>query len=306
MTEVTKQRTEALVCGPGRQRTTSGPPECTDGADGQLEAFFRQYTSQGAVAKFTKATAGFGISYLLDHDYQSVYLRALDLLPQQTRERGIRVLEFGCGAGMNLIHMISLLRRQGISLDSAIGTDFSPMLLKAAVQEAKNYLPTEDWRKLRFCVSKNETLIEDLSSALGKEGTALENTFHFILGVNTMRYCHDVNRELDCARNIFDLLMPGGVCVIIDMNNRFLFFRSDLKNRFRRHKEKQCYVPSLEEYAAPFLDTGFEVLRKEHFCWVPHSAGRFMAGLLRTLSPILDALARSRAMRSLVVAKKPS
>jgi SAM-dependent methyltransferase len=258
------------------------------------------------VVKFTKATAGFGISYLLDHDYQSVYLRALDLLPQQTRERGIRVLEFGCGAGMNLIHMISLLRREGISLDSAIGTDFSPVLIEAAVQEAKNYLRTEDWRKLRFCVSKNETLIEDLPSALGKERTELENSFHFILGVNTMRYCHDVNRELDCARNIFDLLMPGGMCVVIDMNNRFPFFRSDLKNRFRRHKEKQCYLPSLEEYAAPFLDTGFEVMRKEHFCWVPHSAGRFMAGLLRTLSPILDALARSRAMRSLIVAKKPS
>jgi SAM-dependent methyltransferase len=298
--------TEALTSGVGQQRPGTGPAEKKPREDRHAEPFFRQYTSQKAVVKFTKATAGFGISYLLDHDYQSVYLRALDLLPQQTRERGIRVLEFGCGAGMNLIHMISLLRREGISLDSAIGTDFSPVLIEAAVQEAKNYLRTEDWRKLRFCVSKNETLIEDLPSALGKERTELENSFHFILGVNTMRYCHDVNRELDCARNIFDLLMPGGMCVVIDMNNRFPFFRSDLKNRFRRHKEKQCYLPSLEEYAAPFLDTGFEVMRKEHFCWVPHSAGRFMAGLLRTLSPILDALARSRAMRSLIVAKKPS
>jgi SAM-dependent methyltransferase len=306
MTQLMIHGTQALLSGAGHQPPGTGPAEKRPREDQQAEPFFRQYTSQEAVAKFTKATAGFGISYLLDHDYQSVYLRALDLLPQQTRERGIRILEFGCGAGMNLIYLISLLGREGISLDSAIGTDFSPVLIETAVQEAKNYLRTEDRRKLRFCVSKNETLIEDLSSALGKERTELENSFHFILGVNTMRYCHDVNRELDCARNIFDLLMPGGTCVVIDMNNRFPFFRSDLKNRFRGHKEKQCYVPSLEEYATPFLDTGFEVLRKEHFCWVPHSAGRFMAGLLRTLSPILDVLARSRAMRSLVVAKKPS
>jgi SAM-dependent methyltransferase len=211
MTEVTKQRTEALVCGLGHQRTTSGPSESTEGEDQQTELFFRQYTSKDTVAKFTKATAGFGISYLLDHDYQSVYLRALDLLPQQARERGVRMLEFGCGAGMNLIHVISLLSREGISLDSAIGTDFSPVLIEAAVQEAKNYLRPEDWRKLQFCVAKNETLIEDLSSALGKERTELENSFHFILGINTLRYCHAVNRELDCARKICSLLVPGGM-----------------------------------------------------------------------------------------------
>ncbi len=287
------------------RRGRSGPGGSTEAEDQQVEMFFRQYTSQEAVAKFTKATAGFGISYLLDNDYQSVYLRALDLLPQQTRERGIRMLEFGCGAGMNLIHMISLLRREGISLDSAIGTDFSPVLIEAAVQEARNYLRLEDWSKLQFSVAKNETLIENLSSALGKERTELENSFHFSLGVNTLRYCYAVNRELDCARNIFRLLVPGGVCVVIDMNKRFPFFRSDLKNRFRRQKEKQCYVPSLEEYAAPFFYAGFEVLRKEHFCWVPHSSGKALCRLLSGISPLLNVVAKSRAMRSLVVCRKP-
>jgi hypothetical protein len=61
--------------------------------------FFCQYTSQDAIAKFTKATAGFGITHLLDHDYKSVYMSALDFLFQQTRERGVRLLEFGCGGG---------------------------------------------------------------------------------------------------------------------------------------------------------------------------------------------------------------
>ena len=107
------------------------------------------------------------------------------------------------------------------------------------------------------------------------------------------------------AVDIFNLLVPGGICVVIDMNNRFPLFRSDLRNRLRRKKEKQCYVPSLEEYAAPFVKEGFELLRTEHFCWVPHSAGPVMAGVFRTLSPILNTVARSRAMRSLVVARKP-
>jgi SAM-dependent methyltransferase len=267
--------------------------------------FFRQYTSQDAIAKFTKATAGFGITYLLDHDYKSVYMRALNLLPQQTRERGIRMLEFGCGGGMHLLHMISVLSRGGINVDSAIGTDFSPVLIEAAVQETKNYLPAEDRRKVQFCVARNETLIDNLSSSLGKQRTELENSFHFSLGVNTIRYCHAVNRELECARNIFSLLVPGGMCVVIDMNNRFPFFRSHLKNRFHKQKEKQCYVPSLEEYAAPFFYAGFEVLRKEHFCWVPHSSGAPLCRLLSGMSPLLNLVAKSRAMRSLVVSRKP-
>ena len=95
---------------------------------------------------------------------------------------------------------------------------------------------------------------------------------------------------------------------MIDMNKRFPAFRSALKNKLRGKKasEEECYLPSLDEYTAPFHEEGFEVLRSEHFCWIPHSGGQFMTGLLRSLSPMLNAVAPSRAMRSLVVAKKPA
>jgi hypothetical protein len=143
---------------------------------------------------------------------------------------------------------------------------------------------------------------------LGQGSSKLENSFHFIIGVNTIRYCHRAGKQLDCARDIFRLLAPGGVCVVIDMNDRFPAFRSALKNKLRDQKEREeeCYLPSLEEYTAPFSQAGFEVLRSEHFCWIPHSAGPLMTGVLRPLSPVLTAIAGSRAMRSLVVAKKPS
>src|SRR5947208_15765554 len=101
-------------------------------------AFFREYTSQDAILKYTKATAGFGISYLLDHDYRKVYLEALDRLPQVVRQQGIRLLEFGCGGGMNLLHLISVLGQEGIRVESAIGADFSPVLIEAARREAKS------------------------------------------------------------------------------------------------------------------------------------------------------------------------
>jgi SAM-dependent methyltransferase len=272
----------------------------------EADAFFREYTSQDAILKYTKATAGFGISYLLDHDYKRVYLEALGRLPQQVRLQGIRLLEFGCGGGMNLLHLISVLSREGIRVESAIGTDFSPVLIDAAKRETKNYLGDEEQRKVEFHAAKNESLIGELSVSMGRAKSELENSFHFILGVNTIRYCHRAGKELDCAQAIFDLLVPGGICVVIDMNDRFPLFRSALKNRFRKQKDEECYLPSLEEYAAPFTRVGFEVLRREYFCWIPHSAGGFMCGLLSRMSPVLNTMANSRAMRSLVVSRKPT
>ena len=272
----------------------------------ETDPFFREYTSHDAIVKYSRATAGFGVSYLLDHDYKSVYLKALACLPQPEKERGIRVLEFGCGAGMNLLHLVSALSREGINVASAVGTDFSPVLIETAEREAKHYLREEEQRRVQFHVAKNETLIDELSVSMGRAKSELKDSFHFILGVNTIRYCHRAGKQLDCAQAVFDLLVPGGICVVIDMNDRFPLFRSALKNRFRKRKEEECYLPSLEEYAAPFRKVGFDVLRTEHFCWIPHSAGGFMCGLLGRMSPLLNTVANSRAMRSLVVSRKPA
>ena len=190
----------------------------------------------------------------------------------------------------------------------AIGTDFSPVLIDAARREAKNYLGDEDQRKVEFQVAKNETLTDELSVALGKAKSELMNSFHFVLGVNTIRYCHRAGKELDCAQDLFSLLVPGGMGVVIDMNDRFPAFRSAMRKKLVGEKEndEECYLPSLKEYTEPFAQAGFEVLRSEHFCWIPHSGGSLLTGVLRSLSPILSTVAGSRAMRSLVVAKKPA
>jgi len=268
-------------------------------------SFFDEYTSHDAIRKYTKATAGYGISYLLDHDYKSVYLKALELLPGSVKTKGLRILEFGCGGGMNLVHLVSVLKQSGIKFVSAVGTDFSPVLIEAAKREVSSYLPPEDRGKLTFHVGRNESLTQDISTASGVDRSQLRNSFDFILGVNTIRYCHRFDREMDCAREIYALLAPGGVCVNIDMNDRFPAFRSDLKNKFRAVKEEECYIPSLTEYAAPFEKTGFEMVRKENFCWIPHSGGKVTCAVLGGLTPVLNAVAPTRAMRSLVVVRKP-
>jgi SAM-dependent methyltransferase len=271
----------------------------------ERDAFFREYTSQDAIVKYTRVTAGFGVNYLLEHDYKQVYLEALSRLPQEFRQQGIRMLEFGCGGGMNLLHLVSVLSKEGVHIQKAIGTDFSPVLIEAARRDAKNYLGGDEQQKLEFHVVNNEHMLADLSISAGVGQDELKNSFHFALGVNTIRYCHAARRELECARDIFDLLEPGGMCVVIDMNSKFPCFRSDLKSKWSRQEEEECYVPTLEEYTAPFVTAGFEVLRSTHFCWVPHSSGRLMCRFFSLISPVLDVVAPSRAMRSLVVSRKP-
>jgi SAM-dependent methyltransferase len=267
------------------------------------EKFLEEYGSEDAVRKYTTGTAGFGINYLLRNDYARVYLDAVDSYLRTSPPRPLRLLEFGCGAGMNIITLVSLLERKGISVECAYGTDFSARLVDSAVQEAKSSLTPELAKKLTFHVARNERLAEDLAVARGKPVADLVGFFDLIIGVNTFRYCHRLGKEQDCAADIYRLLRPGGVCVNIDMNNRFPAFRSHLKHSA---DPAECYLPSLEEYASPFKNAGFEIKKKENFCWIPHSAGRSLTNCCRLASPLLNLVARGRAMRSLVVGRKSS
>ena len=101
-------------------------------------------------------------------------------------------------------------------------------------------------------MARNESLLADLQAQVAEGANELPGSFDFILGVNTIRYCHRGGGEIACARDIKSLLKPAGVCVVIDMNDRFPAFRSALKNKLRTRKEEECYIPSLDEYAAPF------------------------------------------------------
>ena len=268
------------------------------------DVFLDEYSNDEAVRRYTRRTAGSGIEYLLDHDYAEIYLDAIrNYIPDIAKRTGLRLLEFGCGGGMNIIHLLSLLEREKIPVERAYGADFSKTLIGAANREADAYLTPESRSKLQFAVARNESLIDDLVSRLGVAREKLTGSFHLILGINTIRYCHRIKKEHECTQGLLDLLCDGGVCIVIDMNKGFPFFRSFLRDRLTKRKEEYILL-SLDEYAGPFAGAGFEILRKERFCWIPHSSGPRMQRLLRALTPALNFLARRHAMRCLVVARK--
>ncbi|HEY6943680.1 MAG TPA: class I SAM-dependent methyltransferase [Candidatus Acidoferrum sp.] len=269
-----------------------------------MNDFLEEYRSEESVRKYSNDTAGNGISYLLNHEYAEIYLDVLEnCIPKSRRQKGVRLWEFGCGAGMNLLHLVSLMQRRGIAVDCAYGTDFSETLVEAARSDAQRYLPSELSKKVSFCLAKNESLVEDVTRELGIPEEKLLGSFDLLLGVNTIRYSHRLSNHIDCARGIYNLLAKGGVCVNIDMNDKFPAFRSRISD-WKKGDALATYIPSLDKYAEPFESVGFEILRKENFCWIPHSAGRGMTVFMKTLTPVLNAIARSRAMRSLVIARK--
>ena len=267
------------------------------------EKFLDEYVSEDAVRKYTTLTAGYGITHLLRHEYAQIYLNAVEKYLRPSTSTPLRLLEFGCGGGMNITRLVELLAESKIPVESAYGTDFSPRLVEAAGTEAKAYLPAVLAKKLQFFVARNEKLKDDLVEALG-EGKEIAGSFDLIIGVNTFRYCHRIGKELDCAQDIYQLLRPGGVCINIDMNAGFPAFRSRLRRQDLDQAE--CYLPTLEEYSAPFKAAGFEVLKRGNFCWIPHSAGVLLTRGCQIASPFLNLVARKRAMRSLVIARKPA
>lgn len=266
--------------------------------------FHEEYSGAAAIRRYSKGTAGYGISYLLEHDYGKIYLESIEkYLPKDRAQAGLRIWEFGCGAGMNLLHLVMLLESRGIRVERAIGTDFSEVLINTANEETRRYLPAEHAGKTRFCVGRNEALIEDGMRELRVGRTELVGKFDLLLGVNTIRYCHRLHNENRAVAEIYELLAPGGVCINIDMNDKFPAFRSRLRDTLTKDPEA-LYFPSLEEYARPFSEAGLEVVRKQRFCWIPHSAGRGLTSVMRAIGPVLGAVMPDRAMRSLVVSLK--
>ena len=184
------------------------PQKKGDSSMGQLEDkqvdlrhdFLEEYNADENILRYMKKTAGHGISYLLEHDYTDIYLDVVDkYIPKAKAGKGLRLLEFGCGAGMNLLHLVSVLERRGIAVDFACGADFSEGLIASAKVEAEEILTPQLMDKVRFCTGRNESLIDDMTKGLESSRESLEGSFDLIFGVNTIRYCHRLKNENDCG-----------------------------------------------------------------------------------------------------------
>ncbi len=270
-----------------------------------MKSVLSEYSTEEAIKKYSKKTAGEGISYLLENVYGAIYLDVInELLKTVNVPNGLRILEFGCGAGMNLIYLVNLLTKHNIQMEVAYGTDFSEKLIDAARIESEGYLNDAQLAKVKFFLASNENLLNALSEATDTDKEDFLNSFHLIIGVNTFRYCYRLNKAKECTENIIKLLVKGGNCIMIDMNNKFPFFRSRLRDKIEKQKW-EYYLPTLDEYANAFEASGFEIINKKNFCWVPHSSHGIIFKLCKLMSPILDGLFPDYAMRSLVKSRKP-
>ena len=272
-----------------------------------VEVFLDEYSRDDVIAKYLTDTAGAGIAHALTHVYAPVYLEVINaLIARRPRGHAFRILEYGCGGGMNLVKVVELLRQRGADIQLGIGVDFSPPMVEAARHDSARQLPRGLRDKITFAVANNETLAPDLAKGLGCGVEDIEGTFDVIVGVNTFRYCHRLAREGDCARDIFALLRPGGSSIMIDMNQRFPLFRSRIADLARFRRSEESFLPSLEDYARPFAKAGFKITQKRNFCWFPHSAGPTLVTVCRAMAPVLDVFFTPFAMRSLVVAERPA
>jgi SAM-dependent methyltransferase len=280
------------------------------GLESLREHTYREYADAETIGRYRRSSAGEGIDYLLRTTYRAIFLEsALAVVPE--RDRGLRLLEFGCGAGMALHQLAEDLHRENVPVELAVGTDLVPEMIQAASQDLDRFGSAWAKERFRYVVAANEELVSRLSDALGEGNDEVTGTFQLAVGVNTFRYAIRHGTDVGVVEQLKFLLSPGGRVVMIDMNDAFPYGlkprrRSDGQARgpfsFRLGTEK---LPTLDRYEEPFRAAGFEVLRTENFCWIPHSANRLRFRLARAASPVLDRIAQGRAMRSLVVARRP-
>ena len=270
----------------------------------RVETFLAEYSDDHMIARYISRTAGAGVVYALTNIYAPVYSRVIDaLMSQRPEKHKFRILEYGCGGGMNLLKILELLFARGADVELGVGADFSSRMIQAAREDARVNFPPHLASKIQFVVARNETLAGDVAASMDCSVAEVERSFDIVVGVNTFRYCHRLKKELDCAKDIFRLLRPGGYSVMIDMNAAFPLFRSRLPDMIRR-PGPEAYLPRVAEYRRPFELAGLKIIEVRNFCWVPHSATPRMVTVCKTLAPALDRWLSPFAMRSLVVAER--
>ncbi len=75
--------------------------------------FLKEYSSAESLKQYTTATAGYGINYLLDHDYKDIYLNAIQHLTDLQHPEGLNILEYGCGLNGYKENLKIMMRRYG-------------------------------------------------------------------------------------------------------------------------------------------------------------------------------------------------
>jgi SAM-dependent methyltransferase len=270
---------------------------------------FAEYDAAETVARYRRSTAGEGINYLLPRVYGPIFISAARAAAAETGAKRLRIVEFGCGAAMALHFLTEALLAEGTDVELAVGADFVPRMVEGASLDVAEYGSETARERMRFAVASNEELAAGLAEAFDTSVDALAGTFHLAIGVNTFRYPIRHGTAAAAVEQLHRLLAPGGRVVVIDMNDRFPYGVKP-KRRLPGQTGRLPFrlgnapLPSLEGYARPLAEGGFEVLERRKCCWIPHSACGVRFRLAKATEPVLDRLVPDRAMRSIVVARR--
>lgn len=289
-----------------------------------MKKIINEYDTNTGVSKYVPATAGAGIDFLLREVYGPIYLDAIkELREEKGPDKPIRILEFGCGGGMNLIYIIKMLRSMNIPVDAAYGTDLSKKMIIASYEVARELLDSEDLKITKFVVASNEEIQNQLTTESELNQDHFNDYFDLIIGVNTFRYSWRNKKARETADQLYKMLSSGGRMVVIDMNQGFPYYLARLRNLYSKitmkNEEASSRVvddlkailyrnndlPTLEEYVEPFRNAGFKISREAIFSWIGHSSSMLRLSTTRALAPILDKILPTHAMRVLVIGIKP-
>jgi SAM-dependent methyltransferase len=254
------------------------------------------------------------MDHALKNVYQPIYRKVIQaILSERPVRHRVRILEYGCGGGMNLLELVELFHAVGLRVENAIGTDFSPGMIEAARNEAERRLSGGLNAVVRYVIARHETLVSDLASNKGTQPRDLYSSFDFVLGVNTFRFTHRQKQENAFARELFALLRPGGYSVMIDMHRGVRFRGSRLHDRCTQ-SQLGSYLPTCREYSRAFQRVGFVITdARPFFCctslpvctWLPDVMKLSLLASCRVLRPLLDACLPPFAKHLVVIAKKP-
>lgn len=279
----------------------------------RAEVYLAEYSQPRVIAFYLPGTAATGIGNIVKNVYRPIYQKIIKtILSQRPNQYEFRILEYGCGGGMNLLELIDLIHAEGAHVASAIGTDFSAPMLEAARGEAARSLSAEQNSTVTYLAASHGMLTQDIAASLRMQPQELHNTLDLVLGVNTFRYAYRLKQAKICARELFGLLRPGGYSIMIDMNRSVRFKGSRAYDCLTRSKQ-QYYVPNLREYSTPFQEAGFSIEEvRRFFCftrldcaWLPFQLRTLVLSLCRRLRPTFDLYLSFLAQHTLVIAKKP-
>lgn len=130
----------------------------------EKDIYLDEYTRGDIIDRYIAKSAGAGIAYVLEKIYGPIYTRCIkELIDQAPRNHKFRIMEYGCGGGMNLIKLAELVRGEAVLLEKVYGTDFSAPMIEAARREAVQYLPSSLVDTVCYCVARNERLLSDFA-----------------------------------------------------------------------------------------------------------------------------------------------